>query len=407
VPLVAYACLAYLSMALPDSMLGVAWPWMRLDLHQPVAAIGAVLPFGIAASVLASTATGRLLDRVGVGRLLAAGTVLSTVALALNGLARSLWVLVAAGIFLGLGSGSVDTALNAHAARRFGARGITWMHASYGLGATIGPLVVTAALAAGAGWRWAYALVAVAQAALAATFTTTRHRWTTPPPATPDHRAQDHRAQDHRAQDHPAQDHPAAGAAGRSVGRWGVLVLGVLVFVVHTGIESGVGLWGYVFLTSGRGVPAGIAGVVVSGYWATMFVGRLVLGPVAQRIGAPRVLAGAVAGVAVGAAVLAAPVPAAASGAVAVAGMLLIGLAAAPVFPLLTLTTADRVGAAGAGSAIGAQVAAATVGGAGLPVGMGLLMGSFGGGALAYCLVALAATLCLLYTTLHRRTPRP
>jgi fucose permease len=379
-------------MALPDSMLGVAWPWMRLDLHQPVAAIGAVLPFGIAASVLASTATGRLLDRVGVGRLLAAGTVLSTVALALNGLARSLWVLVAAGILLGLGSGSVDTALNAHAARRFGARGITWMHASYGLGATIGPLVVTAALAAGAGWRWAYALVAVAQAALAATFTTTRHRWTTPPPATPDH---------------PAQYHPAAGAAGRSGGRWGVLVLGVLVFVVHTGIESGVGLWGYVFLTSGRGVPAGIAGVVASGYWATMFVGRVVLGPVARRIGAPRVLSGAVAGVAVGAAVLAVPVPAAASGAVAVAGMLFIGLAAAPVFPLLTLTTADRVGAAGAGSAIGAQVAAATVGGAGLPVGMGLVLGRFGGGALAYCLVALAATLCLLYTTLHRRTPRP
>src|SRR4051812_44772567 len=168
-------------MALPDSMLGVAWPWMRLDLHQPVAAVGAVLPFGIAASVLASTATGRLLDRVGVGRLLAAGTVLSSVALALNGLARSLWVLVAAGVFLGLGSGGVDAALNVHAARRFGARGISWMPPTYAPGAPIGPLVVPAALAAGAGWRWASALVAVAQAPLASTFTATRHRWTTPP----------------------------------------------------------------------------------------------------------------------------------------------------------------------------------------------------------------------------------
>lgn len=436
-PLVVLACLAYLSMALPDSMLGVAWPWMRLDLHEPVAALGIMLSFGLTASVLASMLTGRLLDRAGVGRLLAAGSVLCTAAIAVTGLARSLWMIVAAGVLIGLGSGGLDTALNAHAARRFGARDITWMHASYGLGAALGPLVITAVLASGAGWRWAYAVIGLAQAALAITFTTTHRRWTTPPPSSPTSPAvaPTRPSTSHHAPGAPRDDGPGGPRDGGSggprdgspgpvavavdavveappIGRrvWAVL-LGVLVFAVNTGIESGLGLWGYVFLTSGRGVPAALAGVAVSGYWATMFVGRVVLGPVAQRVGARRVLTGAVAGVAVGAAVLALPLPAAsggghgmgASGIVAIGGMALVGLATAPVFPLLTLTTADRVGAAGASTTVGAQVAASSLGGAGLPALMGVFIGWYGGGVLGRCLLVLAVLLVPLFLALRGR----
>jgi fucose permease len=399
VPLVLLACLAYVSMAVPDSMLGVAWPWMRHDLHQPVAALGLVLPFGISASVLASILAGRLLDRIGAGRLLAAGTALSTASIAVTGLARSLWMLVAAGLLVGFGSGGLDAALNAHAARRFGARDITWMHASYGLGATVGPLVITSVLAGGTSWRWSYAAIGLVQAALTVVFTLTRRRWSAPPaPA-------------------PATDGAPAQPKGSAtvVSPWRQLravLLGVLVFAVNTGIESGLGLWGYVFLTSGRGVPPAVAGVTVSGYWATMCVGRLVLGPVAQRVGTARVLAGAITGVVLGVVVLALPVPAAAPGGaagiglpggLAIGGMAVIGLATAPVFPLLTLTTADRVGAAGTGTAVGAQVAASSVGGAGLPIVMGVLIGRYGGNALSLCLLVLAVLLVPLFLALRRR----
>src|SRR5256886_15705400 len=111
---------------------------------------------------------------------------------------------------------------------------------------------------------------------------------------------------------------------------WPGAALGALSFTaVETGIESGAGVWGYLFLTSGRSLPPAAAGIAVAAYWAMMCVGRVVLGPVAERLGPARVLAAAVAGVPLGAALMALPVPGPGSGALAVAGLMLLGLAAA------------------------------------------------------------------------------
>ena len=145
------ACLAYLSVALPGSTLGLLWPSMRLSFGEPVGALGILLVFGITASVISSAATGRVPVRTAA--LVAGGTLLTALALAVEAFAPSLWVMAVGTVLFGLGFGAIDTALNAHAARHFGARDINWMHASYGLGATIGPLLVTALLSGGLGWR--------------------------------------------------------------------------------------------------------------------------------------------------------------------------------------------------------------------------------------------------------------
>ena len=141
-PALLLACMAYLSVALPASTLGLLWPSMRLSFGQPVGALGILLVFGITASVISSVATGRV--RVRTGLVVAAGTMLIAVALTVEAFAPSLWVMAIGTVLFGLGFGAIDTALNAHAARHFGARDINWMHASYGLGAIIGPLLVTA-----------------------------------------------------------------------------------------------------------------------------------------------------------------------------------------------------------------------------------------------------------------------
>ena len=159
------ACLAYLSVALPASTLGLLWPSMRLSFGEPVGALGILLVFGITASVISSVATGRLPVRT--GPLVAVGTMLTAVALAVEAFAPSLSVMAIGTVLFGLGFGAIDAALNAHAARHFGARDINWMHASYGLGATIGPLLVTALLSGGLSWHRAYGLMALVQAALA------------------------------------------------------------------------------------------------------------------------------------------------------------------------------------------------------------------------------------------------
>ncbi len=174
------ACLAYLSVALPGSTLGLLWPSMRLSLGQPVGALGILLAFGITASVLASAAAGRV--RLRTGTLVAAGTMLTALALGAEALAPSMWVMTAGFVLFGLGFGAIDTALNAHAARHFGARDINWMHASYGLGATTGPLLVPALLSAGRSWRQAYGIMALALAALAVVLTLARRGWQAPAP---------------------------------------------------------------------------------------------------------------------------------------------------------------------------------------------------------------------------------
>ena len=369
-PALLLACVAYLSVALPGSTLGLLWPSIRLSLGQPVGALGILLVPGIAASVVSSAVTGRL--RLSAGPLVAASTLLIAFALAAEALAPSMWVMTAGTVLFGVGFGALDTALNAHAARHFGARDINWMHASYGLGATLGPLLVTALLSAGRSWRQAYGVMALALAALGGVLVLARRGGQVP-----------------AAEPGPGPARPPAYTAAPGA------ALGALSFTaVETGIESGAGVWGYLFLTSGRALPPAAAGIAVAGYWAMMCVGRVVLGPVAERLGAARVLAVAVAGVPLGAALMAlslpGPIPGPGSDALAVAGLLLLGLAAAPVFPLFTLTT-------GTTRMVSLQVAASAVGGAAIPAGLGLLLGAAGPRLLAPALLALGLAMAGLY----------
>ena len=203
--------------------------------------------------------------------------------------------------------------------------GLLWpsMRLSFGepIGALGIPLLVTALLSGGLSWHRAYGLMALVQAALAIVFIVGRRGWRESP------RANASRA----CEDKPG---PADGRARRRPPA-AVALTSLTFAAVETGIESGAGIWGYVFLTAGQGLPAGTAGVAVSAYWAMMFAGRVVLGPVAERLGPARVLAAAVAGIPAGAALMTAPGP----GLLAVIGLMILGLAAAPVFPLLTLMT--------------------------------------------------------------------
>ena len=150
------ALLAFFAIALPDNMLGVAWPFMRVTFNQPLAAMTLVLPFGVAATLVSTTSWTWAAARLGLGRLLAASVVMSTVGLLLTAIAPAYWVVVACAVLFGLSAGSIDAALNAYAARHFGARRINLMHAAYGIGAATSPLVVTGVVSSGHSWRGAY-----------------------------------------------------------------------------------------------------------------------------------------------------------------------------------------------------------------------------------------------------------
>jgi fucose permease len=370
-PLLLLGYFAYISLGLPDGMLGVAWPHLREELGQPVGAVGYLLVAVVTGYLISSIGAGFTTTRLGVGRLLAASTGLTAVGLLGYALSPVLVTVVAAALVLGLGAGAIDAGLNAYAARHFGARHMNWLHASYGLGATLGPLVITGVLAAGLSWRWGYAAVALAQSALATSFGLSARAW-------------------RDGARNPEQ--PAASVAVLRTLALPAVWRGAAAFAVYVAVEVAAGLFAYTLLTEGRGMSERLAGLAVSAYWGSLFVGRLAVGVVVGRVGVHRVLTASVLGLVAGAGLVAVPAP----GWLAVIGLMLVGLAAAPVFPMLTLTTAERVGEGHADRAIGMQVGASAVGGTALPAVIGVLIGAHGPEVLGPALLALTIALTLL-----------
>lgn len=338
------AYLAFLSLALPDGMLGVAWPTMRLSLDEPLDALGWLLPFAVGSYLTSAAFADRLVARLGLGRLLAVSTVGTAAALIGTGLAPAFWVTIAASVLHGLSSGAIDAALNSHAARTFTPTAINVMHACYGIGAALSPLLVTAIIVSNGSWRWSYLIVAGLQLGLAVAFLVSAPRWPAPPPPN-------------------APSGPVAGI--RAPRR--AAVLGVVAVGVQSAFESSLSLWCFVFLTHGAGLPTATAGLAVSGYWVALCATRLVIGPVADRFGAwpvQRVAAGCL--VIFGALLL----PGRPT--LAVIAVLGLGIAAAPLYPLLMLTTRDRT--LRVDRVVGLQTVASGLGAVTLPGLLGMII---------------------------------
>ena len=348
------ALLAFFAIALPDAMLGIAWPYMSATFHQPLAAMTLVLPFGVAATLVSTSGWTWAAARLGLGRLLAASLALSTVALLASALAPGYWVILLGGVMFGLSAGAVDAALNAYAASQFGPRLINFLHAAYGIGAATSPLVVTTVVSAGATWRWAYVAVMVVQGALALLFAANTGRW-----------------QDEAGTRRAAPAKPGGPSRPRPRRLPRPAAAGLLTVAVESGLEAAVGLWAFVYLLDALALPAPIAGGVVSGYWASLVLGRLLLGAVAERAGTWPVVAPAAGMLIAAAALLASGRPMPAAG-----GVVLLGLAAAPIYPLLVLTTAERTAARLVDRLVGFQAAASTVGAVSFSSLTGLLLGA-------------------------------
>jgi fucose permease len=372
------AYFAFISLGLPDGLLGVGWPSIYEEFDVPRESVGLLLAAGTAGYLTSSVAAGFTIARLGVGRLLAGSTVLTSLALTGYAVSPVLGVMVCCALILGAGGGAIDSGLNAYAAAAFGPRHMNWMHAFFGLGVALGPLIMTAVLSAGMSWRWGYGLVAAAQAALATAFALTARNWAA-----------------HRE----SPEGPPIKVPIRDTLVIPAVWLGALAFAVYVAVEVAAGLWAYTLLTEGRGLSSAVAGVCVSAYWGSLFVGRVIQGLVAERLGSSRVLLGSLIGMAAGSVLVALPL----SGWVAAAGLVIIGFAAAPVFPLMTLTTADRVGVAHTDRAIGVQIGASGLGGAVLPGAVGVLLSRVDVEALGPSLVVMSVLLLLLHLGAARR----
>jgi len=367
VPLLVLAFLAFVGLGLPAPLPGTLWPELRPQYALPQAALGLVLGAKAVGYLAANILTGRAMQAIGIGVLLAAAMALTAVATLGQALAPPWGVFVALAVLGGIGSGAVDAALNTYAALRFAPRHLNWLHACWGLGATLGPGLATVLLAAGAGWQAGYAAVAAILVAIAITFGAMRARWAS------------------TGTQAGAPPLPALSALRQPMVRHQILV-----FFLLAGVEVSTGQWAATVLVE-RGATPATAAAAATLFWAMMALGRVAMGLVVDRIGADRLVR------------IAAPLAALAAIGFAVAprgadlvALALLAIAFSPLFPTLVARTPARLGAATALHAVGFQVAAATLGAAVLPGVIGVAVGQFGAGAAPMLLAAITAVLAVL-----------
>jgi fucose permease len=382
--------LAFVSLGLPDGVLGVAWPSIRGSFELPLDALGALLVTATAGYVASSFSSGWLLARMSVGTLLAASCALTAASLLGYAAAPAWGAMIAMGLLAGLGAGAIDSGLNTHVATHHGARTLNLLHACYGLGTTTGPILMTAVLMAGSPWRRGYAILGAAQLALALCFLVTRRRWPHPPGGGP--MAVDDRDARERAQTAAADSHPLDGMAPAPLTatlRLPTARLGVAAFFLYVGLEASAGAWIYSLLHEARALSTASAGAAVSVYWGGLLVGRLVFGLTPDALHPRRLPSLAVAVAAGGAGMLAM----ATSAPVSLVAAAILGAGFGPVFPSLIASTSRRLGPAHAANGVGFQIAAAAIGQSLLPALAGVAAGRVG---LEVVPVSIASTAILL-----------
>lgn len=374
---------SFISLGLPDGILGVAWPAIRADMGQPLAAVGIITIAMTACSATSSFFAGAIVKRIGTGAVVATSCLMTALALLGFSIAPSFIWLVLLAIPLGLGAGAVDASLNHFVAAHYSSRHMNWLHGFWGVGATAGPYIMSLALASAAGWAIGARTIGVIQLALAIVLWLTLSLWSK------------------ENSKPPTEDGDHGKASTFKPLRTSALWLAPLCFLFYVAAEMGTGLWAASILVGSRGVSPVTAGVWVSIYFGSITAGRFGVGLVANRLGNRRLIRLGIAVATVGALVFASYDL---LGAASMAGLVLMGLGCAPVFPSMMHETARRFPDDIARTVIGRQMTFSYIGGSVVPAAFGLLATWAGLGAVMPVVVVLLIAMLALTATLDRLT---
>ena len=375
---------AFISLGLPDSVLGVAWPSMRVSLGQSLEAAGLITLVLTVCSAFSSFVSGAVIKRMGTGPLVMASGALTGLALIGFSVTPSFAVLLLLAVPLGLGAGSVDAALNHFVAAHYSSRHMNWLHGCWGVGATLGPIIMGAALAgtsSALGWAGGFRHIALIQLALALLFLLTLPLWS-------------------RERSAPAEEHHHESFVRKPLHPMAP-TLAASLYLAYAAVEVSTGLWAASILVEGRGLTSGTAGLWVSCFFGSIMAGRFATGLIAERVGNRRLVRYALMVAAAGAALFSMDgLPPMAS----LAGLIVLGVGCAPIYPSLMHETARRFDAETARKVIGRQVGFAYVGGALMPASMGLLAAALGLGAIMPAVLLAVITLLVLSEVLNTIT---
>ena len=375
--LLAIIYMSFISLGLPDGLLGAAWPSMVPELSAPVSFAGVIFIIISVGTVISSLLSQRLNLRFGPGKVTAFSVAMTAAALFGFASSRSIWQLCLWAVPYGLGAGSVDACLNNYVALHYASRHMSWLHCMWGIGASVGPYIMGAVLSAGQHWSTGYQCIGILQAALTALLLLSLPLW---------------------KQDGQRPEEKAAPLSLRQI----LAIPGakplLLAFFCYCALEQTMGLWAGSYLALYRGFTpeqaAGFAGLFFLG----ITLGRALNGFLTMRFSDSFLTRAGFVIITLGIAAVLAPW----GDTMALAGLVLVGLGRAPVYPCIIHATPARFGAERSQAVIGILMAGAYLGNCLMPPLFGLIANHISIGLLPPYLLLLLALMALS----HRQAVR-
>jgi MFS family permease len=345
--LLAVIYLGFISLGLPDGTFGLAWTAIYKELSLPVGLAGTILIIGTLISGSSGFMSGRITTRFGTGPVVFASCLLTGAGMVAMGFANAGYYLYLVVLPLGIGAGAVDASLNSFVARHYSGRHMNWLHACWGIGATVGPLWMGACMSSSAGWRGGYWSVGSVQLLLAVLFLVTLGLWKSAPEL---------------RNGHEGNGGPSFIPIRRANSMAGYLSM--LSFVFYVGVETMTGLWIATILVVGRNFSPEVAALCTASYYASITGGRILVGFIVDRFGNRRLINAGMLTALLGSllfVISGGPV-------LAFVAIILIGGGFAPVYPCLMHEVPRRFAPDDVSIVIGRQTGASYIGAALMPV---------------------------------------
>lgn len=351
--LLALLYVAFVSLGLPDSLTGSAWPVMHQDLGVALSSAGVITMIISFGTVVSSLLSDRLTAKFGTGAVTAVSTLLTALALFGFSVSNAFWQLCIIALPYGLGAGAIDAALNNYVALYYSSRHMSWLHGFWGLGALISPYIMGACLTGSLGWRGGYRTVSIIQTVLTAILFVSLPFW---------------RKTTQKLEEKDKRVEKALGLK-RVLKLKGVVWL-LVAFFCYCAAEATAMLWASSYLVRNRGISEETAATFGSLFYIGMTAGRMLCGFVTEKLGDKKLIRIGAAGMLLGIALLALPVQ---TDVFALAGFVVIGFGCAPVYPSIIHQTPTSFGEENSQSVIGIQMASAYIGTTFMPPLFGLI----------------------------------
>ncbi|MGH1830701.1 MFS transporter [Enterococcus gilvus] len=370
--------LIFISLGLPDSILGVVWPIMSSEFHVAASSAGVIAMVVSIGTILSSFQTNRLIQKIGVGNLIVCSIFLTVLGLCGFSFSQNFFFLIISAIPLGLGAGAIDTAVNDYVALHYKAHHMNWLHGFWGIGATLGPIIMGFYLK-NQNWRGGYLVLAALQFLLVLVVYASRKQWKQP-----------------QLVSHTSKGQDSLAALIKQPG----VIFSLICFIFYVGVEACMGLWGSSFLVRVKGVPVSTAAFMTSTYYASLTVGRLAAGFFTFFLSSRKLLYLSELLLLIGVIFLAVG-----RGSFAAIGFIFTGLGSAAIFPTMLHETPKRFGTKNSARIMSLQLALAYTGTTFLPPLLGLLAERFTLAIFPY-LLFLFGGIVLLATVILERNVR-